>query len=70
MPDVVCFCGCYYRFTSDIGVCPRCGEYMSLARVSPEEGQQMRDELNLLLTADEQSLSAEGGVENPSDPGR
>jgi len=70
MPDVVCFCGRYYRFAGDIGVCPRCGEDASLTCVSPEQEQQMRDELNLLLTAHAQSLGAEGGAVNASDPGR
>ena len=59
MIDVVCFCGRYYRFTGDIGVCPSCGEYTSFARVSPEEEQQMRRELELLLdqcSSDEASL--------------
>ncbi len=59
MTDVVCFCGCYYRFTGDIGVCPRCGEYASLTRVAPEEEQQMRDELELLLSASEETRSPE-----------
>lgn len=59
MTDVVCSCGLYYRFTGDIGVCPRCGEYASLTRVDPQQEQQMRDELELLLSASEQTRRAE-----------
>lgn len=70
MSDVVCFCGCYYRFAGDIGMCPRCGEYLSLTSVSPEEEQQMRDELDLLLAANEQSFTTEGSAETQSDFGR
>ncbi|HYB29424.1 MAG TPA: hypothetical protein VEF89_22625 [Solirubrobacteraceae bacterium] len=70
MPDVVCFCGRYYRFEGDIGVCPRCGEYASLSTVSPEEQHQMRDELDLVLGAHEESLRIEGSAGCRSDPGR
>jgi hypothetical protein len=49
MTRVACFCGCCYTFDSEVGVCPRCGEYTSFATVSPAEEQQMRDELRLLL---------------------
>lgn len=70
MPDVVCFCGRYYRFQGDIGVCPRCGEYASLTTVSPEEQQQMQAELALVLAANERDLSAEGSAEHRSDLGR
>jgi hypothetical protein len=70
MPDVVCFCGRYYRFQGDIGVCPRCGEYASVTTVSPEERQQMQAELALVLAAPEQGVSAEGSAERRSDLGR
>ena len=70
MPDVVCFCGRYYRFEGDIGVCPRCGEYASVTTVSAEEQQQMRAELALVLSANEQCVSAEGSAERRSDLGR
>jgi hypothetical protein len=70
MPDVACFCGRYYRFEGDIGVCPRCGEYASLGAVSPEEEHQMRDELDLVLAAHEQSVSTKGSAERRSDLGR
>jgi hypothetical protein len=70
MPDVACFCGHYYRFEGEIGVCPRCGEYASLSTVSPNEQHQMRDELDLLLAGHEQSVSIEGSVERGSDLGR
>jgi hypothetical protein len=69
MPDVVCFCGRYYRFEGDIGVCPRCGEYASVTTVSPEEQQQMQAELDLVLAANKQGLSAKGSVERRSDLG-
>jgi hypothetical protein len=49
MTNVVCFCGSYYAFEGDIGICPRCGEYTSFTRASPEEEEQMRAELELLL---------------------
>jgi hypothetical protein len=70
MPDVVCFCGRYYRFDGDIGVCLRCGEYASVTTVSPEEQQQMQAELALVLAANEQGLSVEGSAERRSDLGR
>ncbi len=69
MTDVVCLCGRYYRFTGDIGVCPRCREYASLTNVSPEEEHQMRDELDLLLSSHGQSLSTERSGQDWSDPG-
>lgn len=49
MIDVVCGCGCYYRFRTDIGICPRCGDYTTFRRVSAGEELQMRAELELLL---------------------
>jgi hypothetical protein len=49
MTQVACFCGCCYSFEGGVGVCPRCGEYTSLATVSPAEEEQMREELRLLL---------------------
>jgi hypothetical protein len=70
MPDVVCFCGRYYRFEGDIGTCPRCGEYASVTTVSPEEQQQMQAELALLLAATEQGLGGEGSTERRSSLGR
>ena len=70
MPDVVCFCGRYHRFEGDIGVCPRCGEYASLTVVSPEEEQEMRAELALVLGANQLDVSAERSAERRSDLGR
>lgn len=70
MPDVACFCGRYFRFDGDIGVCPRCGEYASLSMVSSEEEQAMRDELDLVLAAQEHSVSIEESAERTSDLGR
>ena len=70
MADVVCGCGRYYRFEGDIGVCPRCGEYASVTRVSPEERQQMQAELALVLAANEQGRSPEGSAERAPDLGR
>jgi hypothetical protein len=49
MTEVACFCGCFYRFSGDIGVCPKCGELVSFTRASSETARQMRDELRLLL---------------------
>ena len=59
MPDVVCFCGRYYRFQGDLGVCPRCGECASVTTVSPKEQREMRAELALVLAANERGVSAE-----------
>jgi hypothetical protein len=69
MPDVVCFCGCYYRFEGDIGVCPRCAEYVSVNTVSPEERRQMQAELALVLAANEPAVGVEGSAERRSDLG-
>jgi hypothetical protein len=69
MPDVVCFCGRYYRFQGDIGVCPRCGEYASVTTVSPEEQREMRAELALVLAANERGVSAEGSADRRSNLG-
>jgi hypothetical protein len=69
VPDLVCWCGRYYRFEGDIGVCQRCGEYASVTTVSPDEQQQMRDELDLVVTAHEQSVSVEGSAERRSELG-
>jgi hypothetical protein len=30
MINVVCYCGCEYSFTDDMGRCPRCGEHVFL----------------------------------------
>ena len=57
MPDVVCVCGRYYRFEGDIGACPRCGQYASPSRFSPEARHQMRDELDLPLAVREHRIS-------------
>jgi hypothetical protein len=48
--DVACFCGFRFSFAGDLGTCPGCGEYVSLSRVSDAEEEQMRAELDLLLT--------------------
>jgi hypothetical protein len=48
---VACFCGCRFSFAGDVGMCPGCGEYVTLTgRVSAPEEQRMRAELDLLLT--------------------
>ena len=49
MMDVACFCGCVYSFSSDLSVCPNCGEYVTLSRAAPEEEEQMRSELDAVL---------------------
>jgi predicted ATP-dependent serine protease len=48
--DVACFCGCRFSSARDLGMCPDCGEYVTLSRVSDTEESQMRAELDLLLT--------------------
>jgi hypothetical protein len=48
--DVACFCGCRFSCAGDLGMCPGCGEYVSLSHVSDAEEKQMRTELDLLLT--------------------
>jgi hypothetical protein len=50
MTEVACFCGCCYSFGGEVGVCPQYGEYTSFTRASREEEQQMRADLDLLLT--------------------
>ena len=47
--DVACFCGFRIRLVADLGICPRCGDYVTLNRVSDAEASQMRAELGLLL---------------------
>ena len=47
--DVACFCGFRHRLIGDLGICPRCGDYVTLNRVSDAEASQMRAELDLLL---------------------
>jgi hypothetical protein len=48
--NVACFCGCRFSCAGDLGTCPGCGENVSLSRVSDAEEQQMRAELDRLLT--------------------
>jgi hypothetical protein len=43
MINVVCFCGCSYSFADDTGACPKCGEPVTLTRVSTGEVQEMRE---------------------------
>ena len=69
MPDVVCFCGRYYRFQGAIGVCPRCGECTSVTTVSAEEQREMRAELALVLAANERGASVEGFADRRSNLG-
>jgi hypothetical protein len=41
MINVVCYCGCAYSFTGDVGSCPRCGEHVSFTRAyEPDERQE------------------------------
>ncbi len=70
MPNVVCFCGRYFRFDGDIGACPQCGEYATLRTVSSEEQHQMRDELDFVLAAHEPRVSLERSAEHRADLGR
>lgn len=44
MIDVVCFCGRSYSFTNDVGVCPKCGERVSLNRGYAVEEHKGREE--------------------------
>ena len=48
--DVACYCGCRFSCAGELGMCPGCGKYVSLSRVSDAEEKQMRAELDLLLT--------------------
>jgi hypothetical protein len=48
--DVACFCAGRFAVTGALGVCPDCGEFVSLSRVSEAEEKRMRAELDLLLT--------------------
>jgi hypothetical protein len=47
---VACYCGCRFSCEGDLGICPGCGDYVSLSRVPDAEEKQMRAELDLLLT--------------------
>jgi hypothetical protein len=49
MMNVVCFCGCTYSFSGDLGVCPKCGEYVTFSHVPMDEERQMRGELDAVL---------------------
>jgi predicted ATP-dependent serine protease len=49
MIDVVCFCGCAYSFSGDMGACPKCGEYVTFSQVPMEEERRMRRELDAVL---------------------
>ena len=42
MINVVCYCGCAYSFSGDVGSCPQCGEYVSFSRgpAEPEDRQE------------------------------
>jgi len=48
--DVACFCGSRFSCAGNLGMCPGCGEYVGRPRVSDAEEQQMRADLELLLT--------------------
>lgn len=49
MMDVACFCGCVYSFSGSLGVCPKCGKYVTLGHVTIEEERQMQRELDAVL---------------------
>ena len=49
MIQVVCFCGCRYSFTGDIGTCPECGEGARFPRAPVAAQHQTIDELPLVL---------------------
>ena len=49
MAYVACFCGCQYSFRGDAGVCPHCGEYVSLTRPSAAEENEMREALSAIF---------------------
>jgi hypothetical protein len=51
MMDVACFCGWVYSVSGDLGVCPNCGDYVTLSRVAVEEERQMRRELDAVLNS-------------------
>ena len=51
MMDVACFCGRVYSYSGELGVCPGCGEYVTLSCVANEEEEQMRRELDAVLQA-------------------
>jgi hypothetical protein len=62
--DVACFCGCRFSCAGALGVCPGCGEVVTLSRVSEAEEKRMRAELDLLLTRG----PAPGGRGSASEP--
>lgn len=48
MIDVACFCGTAYSFDGDVGVCPKCGEVVSLVGAFPATERRMLEELEQL----------------------
>jgi hypothetical protein len=40
MINVVCYCGCEYSFTDDVGSCPRCGELVFSSRQSRSQARE------------------------------
>ena len=52
MIEVACFCGRRYSFSGDVGVCPQCDEYVTIASASVEVGQPMQHELRPRLEED------------------
>jgi hypothetical protein len=45
----VCSCNAWVEADTEIAICHRCGKYITTLRVTPQEEQQMRDELELLF---------------------
>jgi hypothetical protein len=49
MMEVACFCGLVFSFSGSLGVCPRCGEYVTAGHVTSEEERQTQRELDAVL---------------------
>ena len=48
MINAVCYCGCAYSFTGDVGTCPQCSEHVFFTRGSEA---QARDETIAMIVA-------------------
>ena len=57
MINVVCYCGCAYSFTGDVGSCPQCGEHVFFTR---EPESYARDETIAVIVGRASSGSPPG----------
>ncbi|MFZ0089018.1 MAG: hypothetical protein WAL63_05910 [Solirubrobacteraceae bacterium] len=62
MTDVACFCGCSFSFAGEIGMCPRCGEGVTLTLAAAADAAEMRTELEALLAGPREDRAAVGAL--------